>query len=47
MRAKPYHRGLAPGILEKTMKGWVGEEEKLEDGIERVDVVVATSECRT
>ena len=41
IRAEPYHRGIRPGVLEKTMRGWVNGEGVTK--ADRVDVVCATS----
>ncbi|KAL7409715.1 P-loop containing nucleoside triphosphate hydrolase protein [Mrakia frigida] len=40
VKAAGYHRGIRPGILEKTMKGWIGGAGGRE--ADRVDVVCAT-----
>ena len=41
VKATGYHRGIRAGILEKTMKGWIGGAGVRE--ADRVDVVCATS----
>jgi len=43
VKAAGYHRGIRAGILEKTMKGWIGGAGVRE--ADRVDVVCATSEA--
>lgn len=44
IKAQAYHRGLKAGSLDQVMKGWLGGEDVKSGKVERVDVVIATSE---